>query len=1002
MGQSSTGLVLVLVASALGTTPVVLGDQGAAPGPGLALHLRAGVVDTSGQGLDLSSLKPAAGERHILQLDGPITPQRRARMQAAGIAIGDYLPDCAYIVSLERTDLAAVSRLEFIRWVGQFQNAWKVDPDLGRRAYATPERQALLARSRDRMVVTSFAGADVGAVEKALFAAGAQVHGEETLGQQMEIYITAPLGALPRIATIPGVQYIEPAPEILARNISTRWIVQSNIPGQTPLYAAGLRGQGQVLGLQDDGFNPNHCSFSDPANPIGPLHRKVLAINSINGSVNSSQHGTHTAGIAVGDGGVDTAETRGVAYLSKMVVARWPAFTEAGMNATLSLHHSQGARLHSNSWGDDGTTAYNSLCRGIDIFQYNNEDSLVLFAVTNQPLLKNPENAKNLLAVGNSGDTPNQATICTGGAGPTSDGRRKPEIWAPGCNVQSAAWNTTCGTTGLTGTSMACPAVTGTGMLVRQYYMDGFYPQGEPSANSITPSAALVKATLLNSCVDMAPAGYPSNAEGWGRVLADNALYFAGETPARRLLISDVRNADGLSSGAQAEMNVNVVGSGLPVRVTLVWTEPPAAAGAANAAVNDLDLEVVDANGALYLGNVFNTSLGVSVTGGAKDPRNNVEQVHLLNPATGAWTVRVKGANVAVGTQGYAIVVTGDIQSGTLPPLMISLPSGYPNLVPPGIPTDIDVRIRDGSQTLIPGSAAMSYRMTGSSQFTTIPLTSMGGEMFRGTLPPAYCDNTPQFYFSAQGDGGATVSLPGNAPASTFSTTVGTVTTVQVASFDFASGLPAGWTTTGLWHAASGCAPGGTCGSAPWMYYGQDATCTFDTGATNSGNLTSAPIALPTVPAGGSITLTYCSAKISENDPTYDQTTLAVNGTVVDTVGDSPSWEMRTVDLTPYAGQTVTLRWRFDTVDGVLNSFRGWHVDNVAISAAGTVCNNTCYPNCDGSTAAPILNVLDFNCFLNKFSAGDPYANCDNSTAPPILNVLDFNCFLNKFSAGCP
>ncbi len=60
-----------------------------------------------------------------------------------------------------------------------------------------------------------------------------------------------------------------------------------------------------------------------------------------------------------------------------------------------------------------------------------------------------------------------------------------------------------------------------------------------------------------------------------------------------------------------------------------------------------------------------------------------------------------------------------------------------------------------------------------------------------------------------------------------------------------------------------------------------------------------------------------------------------------------------------------------------------------------------CYPNCDGSTTAPILNVLDFGCFLNRFAAGDTYANCDHSTTPPILNVLDFGCFLNSFAAGC-
>jgi len=60
-----------------------------------------------------------------------------------------------------------------------------------------------------------------------------------------------------------------------------------------------------------------------------------------------------------------------------------------------------------------------------------------------------------------------------------------------------------------------------------------------------------------------------------------------------------------------------------------------------------------------------------------------------------------------------------------------------------------------------------------------------------------------------------------------------------------------------------------------------------------------------------------------------------------------------------------------------------------------------CYANCDGSSVAPVLNVNDFTCFLNKFAAGDPAANCDGSSLPPILNVNDFTCFLNKFAAGC-
>jgi hypothetical protein len=62
----------------------------------------------------------------------------------------------------------------------------------------------------------------------------------------------------------------------------------------------------------------------------------------------------------------------------------------------------------------------------------------------------------------------------------------------------------------------------------------------------------------------------------------------------------------------------------------------------------------------------------------------------------------------------------------------------------------------------------------------------------------------------------------------------------------------------------------------------------------------------------------------------------------------------------------------------------------------------SCYPNCDGSTAPPVLNVADFSCFLQKFAASDPYANCDGSTTVPVLNVADFSCFLQRFAAGCP
>ena len=75
----------------------------------------------------------------------------------------------------------------------------------------------------------------------------------------------------------------------------------------------------------------------------------------------------------------------------------------------------------------------------------------------------------------------------------------------------------------------------------------------------------------------------------------------------------------------------------------------------------------------------------------------------------------------------------------------------------------------------------------------------------------------------------------------------------------------------------------------------------------------------------------------------------------------------------------------------------GW----INLDDANSYIQLTCYANCDRSTAPPILNANDFQCFLNKFASGDPSANCDRSTAAPILNANDFQCFLNKFSAGC-
>ena len=43
-----------------------------------------------------------------------------------------------------------------------------------------------------------------------------------------------------------------------------------------------------------------------------------------------------------------------------------------------------------------------------------------------------------------------------------------------------------------------------------------------------------------------------------------------------------------------------------------------------------------------------------------------------------------------------------------------------------------------------------------------------------------------------------------------------------------------------------------------------------------------------------------------------------------------------------------------------------------SVQSSGAPLAVRCYPNCDGSTQSPILNVSDFVCFLNKYAAGCP------------------------------
>ena len=105
--------------------------------------------------------------------------------------------------------------------------------------------------------------------------------------------------------------------------------------------------------------------------------------------------------------------------------------------------------------------------------------------------------------------------------------------------------------------------------------------------------------------------------------------------------------------------------------------------------------------------------------------------------------------------------------------------------------------------------------------------------------------------------------------------------------------------------------------------------------------------------------------------------------------------------LQAFVGENAAGHWRLRVSDCA-----GMDTGSI-VSFSVTLSNgSSCYANCDGSNATPILNAADFTCFLQKFNIGcaSPqgcYANCDGSSLAPFLNIADFNCFLQKFSQGC-
>lgn len=270
--------------------------------------------------------------------------------------------------------------------------------------------------------------------------------------------------------------------------------------------------------MADSGIDHDTCFFRTANDPLSPNATELDQRKIIHYSVQPDTdfmdglegHGTHVAGTVAGWSRGANNASDGMAPRAKLHFLDLKDTDESGFNVPDALEDDMlqpafddGARLHSNSWGNAfpaypqlppyATGQYGGHAHDVDDFMFHNPEMLVLFAAGNDgdvmASVSAPGVAKNILSVGATSNT-NQSWVDNLGVsslrqvavaereqmvasededslqvyysphalapfsskGPTVDGRFKPDLVAPGHKIKSAKSDgkldgETCGTT---------------------------------------------------------------------------------------------------------------------------------------------------------------------------------------------------------------------------------------------------------------------------------------------------------------------------------------------------------------------------------------------------------------------------------------------------------------------------------------------------------------------------------------------------------------------------
>ncbi len=928
---------------------------------------------------------------------------------------------------------AAAARGEaFLQWEGAFEEEYKIHPALLADVQRGDQREVSvaiqIARSAD--AANRRPEQDVAFVKRQ--AASIILEPYPVLGFT-NVRLRIRLDRLAEIAARENVVNIEPwsPPQLFdekAAQIIAADLIDEGKKPRAPGYLAWLTAHGLhtpfsfILDVSDSGVDQGstaaaklHPDFLD-ASGQGRL-RYARDYTSDNDPGDISGHGTINLSIAGGSNMATASGLRdadgygyGIGVAPGVMLGSSKIFLSSGTfdlnqpySKLIADAYRDGARISSNSWGSAqneytiDAQEYDSRARDALPAQPGNQEILLCFAAGNAGVpgfLGSPSTGKNVISVGASegfrtgedgcaveaADADNALDLAFfSSRGPLRDGRIKPDIVAPGSHIQGAAsqhefFDATgiCGSkssdelyfpkdqtlyTWSSGTSHSTPAVAGAAALVRQFFLN----RGEE------PSAALIRALLLNTTTYMtgerAGGSLPHPAQGWGLLNLNRAF-----DNAAKIFINQSHTFT--SSGQDFVMTGDIKDSGLPVRITLAWTDAPGLSAIAPW-VNDLDLEVF-VNGELYRGNHLVGQ--TSQPGGEADSRNTTEAVWLPAGISGSFLIRVRAANIAgdgvpgngqIADQDFALVVyNGERKDVAVSDLdSFALTGGADEIADPGETVALRVHITNlspvaltGGQGVLTTTTAGVTITTNSADFPILTTNATGENLTPFTFmiaPSVACGTDIQFTLNVNSGGSVSkipfsvvvgktepnILLTDDAEAGEVSFTHGSlikkkkkrIDTWMISDKRFRSGSHA-WFTANLDKQTDSflSTPAITLPTSgrrlQLVFYH---AFQFERGGFDGGVLE--------ISSGGNFT--DLGDKIIEGGYTgtlFRTTTNPLSERKGWINGNIAQFQRVVVDLSSFAGQTVTIRFRIGTDSSVKGV--GWFVDDVTIGGERVIC----------------------------------------------------------------